>query len=191
MKKFRIGILGAGRGLNIAQNLMLIDGCEIVALCENNEARAKWGLKEFGFTDTGINLPVFKDFDEFLEQDLDAVVIANYFHEHTPFAIKCFEKNIHVFCECISNSTLAEGVELIRAYEKSNSIFMLAENYPQMIFNREMKKVCDGGTLGKILYAEGEYNHPASPSDKEFTRNYCYFPEHWRHYLQRTYYVTH
>ena len=34
MKKFRIGILGAGRGLNIAENLMLIDDCEVVALCE-------------------------------------------------------------------------------------------------------------------------------------------------------------
>ena len=94
MKKFRIGILGAGRGLCIAENLRLIDDCEIVALCENNEERAKWGLKEFGFSNAQINLPVFKDFQEFLEQDLDAVVIANYFHEHTPFAIKCFEKNI-------------------------------------------------------------------------------------------------
>ncbi len=191
MKKFRIGILGAGRGLSIAENFMLLDDCEVVALCENNEERVKWGFKEFGFTESNKELPVFKDFDEFLEQALDAVVIANYFHEHTPFAIKCFEKNIHVFCECISNSTLAEGVELIRAYEKSNSIFMLAENYPQMIFNREMKRVCDGGTLGKILYAEGEYNHPPAIADKEFTKGYCYFPEHWRHYLPRTYYVTH
>lgn len=62
---------------------------------------------------------------------------------------------------------MAEGVELVRAFEKSNSIYMLAENYPQMIFNREMKRVCDTGTLGKILYAEGEYNHPVSPYDVE------------------------
>ena len=185
MKKFKIGIMGAGRGIDIAKNLMLLN-CEIVALCEFNKKRAEEGLKKLG-----MDVPVFENFDDFIEQEMDAVVLANYFHEHTPFAVKCFCKNIHVFCECISNSTLAEGVELIRAYEKSKSIFMLAENYPQMIFNREMKKVCDGGSLGRILYAEGEYNHPASPSDKEFTKAYCYFPEHWRHYLPRTYYVTH
>ena len=156
MKKLKIGILGAGRGIDIAQNLLLLDNCEVVSLCENNKSRIKYGLDRLGK-----EIPVYEDFDEFLQSGLDAVVIANFFHEHTPFCIKCFEKNIHVLCECISNSTMAEGVKLIRAYEKSKSIFMLAENYPQMLFNREMKKICDGGTLGKILYAEGEYNQPA------------------------------
>ncbi|MBR2876456.1 MAG: Gfo/Idh/MocA family oxidoreductase [Clostridia bacterium] len=186
MKKFKIGIFGAGRGADIAKNLMLLEDCEIVALCDFNERRAKEGLEKLGK-----DIPLFKDFNEFIEQELDAVVIANYFHEHTPYAIKCFEKNIHVFCECISNSTLAEGVELIRAYEKSESIYMLAENYPQMSFNREMKRVCDSGVLGKILYAEGEYNHPLSPNDPDFAKNYCYFVEHWRHFLPRSYYITH
>ena len=88
MGKIRIGILGAGRGIDLAQNFMLIDNCEVVALCEINEKRAKAGLKRLGK-----ELPVFADFDEFLEQDLDAVALANFFHEHTPYAIKCFEKN--------------------------------------------------------------------------------------------------
>ena len=185
MSKIRIGIFGAGRGIDIAENLLLLD-CEIAAICESDERRAKAGLERLGK-----DIPVFENFDDFIEQNLDAVVLANYFHEHTPYAIKCFEKNIHVFSECISNGTMAEGVELIRAYEKSNSIYMLAENYPQMIFNREMKKICDGGTLGKILYAEGEYNHTINPYDTDFLKGYVYFPEHWRNYLPRTYYITH
>jgi predicted dehydrogenase len=86
---------------------------------------------------------------------------------------------------------MAEGIELYDAFKKSKSIFMLAENYPQMKFNREIKRVCDGGTLGKIMYAEGEYNHPASVFDTDFLKRYNYFPEHWRNYLPRTYYVTH
>jgi len=185
VKKLRIGIFGAGRGADIAENMKLLD-CEIVALCENIEERAAKFLQRLQ-----TDIPVYADFDKFLENDLDAVVIANFFHEHTPYAIKCFEKNIHVFCECISNGTMAEGVELLRAYEKSNSIFMLAENYPQMIFNREMKKICDEGTLGKILYAEGEYNHPISPDDTNFQKDYIYFEKHWRNYLPRSYYITH
>jgi predicted dehydrogenase len=110
MKKFKIGILGAGRGIDIAQNLMLLN-CEIVALCDFNERRLNEGLEKLG-----MKVSAFKNFDDFIEQKMDAVVLANFFHEHTPFAIKCFEKNIHVFCECISNSTLADGVELLRAY---------------------------------------------------------------------------
>ncbi len=185
MNKIRIGIMGAGRGMNIARNFALL-GCDIVALCENNPQRAAWGLKE-----NGMDIPVYDDFDEFLELGMDAVVLANYFHEHAPYAIKCFEKGVHVFSECISNGTMAEGVELLRAFEKSNSIYMLAENYPQMKFNREIKRVCDGGTLGKILYAEGEYNHPANLYDTEFLKYYVYFEKHWRNYLPRAYYITH
>ena len=185
MDKIRIGILGAGRGLDLAKNLSLA-GAEIVALCDFNEKRLQAGLKELNK-----DVKAFSDFDSFIEEEMDAVVVANYFHEHTPYVINCFERNIHVLCECISNGTMAEGVELIRAYEKSNSIYMLAENYPQMIFNREMKKVCDGGTLGKILYAEGEYNHPLKPDDTSFNKSCIYFLKHWRNFLPRSYYITH
>ena len=186
MNKIKIGIFGAGRGVNLAGNLVLA-GARVVALCDFNEKRLKAGLEELN-DDT---VTAYSSFDEFIEHDMDAVVVANYFHEHAPFVIKCFEKNLHVLCECISNGTMAEGVELIRAFEKSNSIYMLAENYPQMIFNREMKRICDGGSLGKILYAEGEYNHPVQPNDTSFNKSCIYFVEHWRNFLPRAYYVTH
>ena len=185
MKKIKVGIFGVGRGMELAKDFMLL-GADIAAICDFNEERLEEATKKVG-KDTA----VYSDFDSFIEHDLDAVVLANYFHEHTPFAIKCFEKGIHVFSECISNGTMAEGIELLKAFEKSNSIYMLAENYPQMIFNREMKRVCDNGTLGKILYAEGEYNHPADPNDVKFKKTYNYFPEHWRNFLPRSYYITH
>ena len=60
-----------------------------------------------------------------------------------------------------------------------------------MQFNREMKRIVDTGTLGKILYAEGEYNHPGDPMNIEFKKEYNYYPEHWRNFLPRTYYITH
>lgn len=185
MKKLKIGLFGVGRGMDIAKNFMLLD-CEIVAVCDFHEKRLQKAIAQLGK-----GVAVYRDFDEFIEHDMDAVILANYFHEHAPYAIKCFERGIHVFSECISNGTMAEGVELMEAFEKSDSIYMLAENYPQMKFNREMQRICAGGTLGKILYAEGEYNHPGNPADTTFRSIYNYFPNHWRNFLPRTYYITH
>ena len=185
MEKLKIGIFGAGRGSSIGRNFTLLN-CKIVALCDFNSERLEEGVKALGG-----NIAVYNDFDAFIEHGMDAVILANFFHEHAEYAICCLERGIHVFSECISNGTMAEGVALIRAAEKSNSIYMLAENYPQMIFNREIKRICDGGTLGKLLYAEGEYNHPVSPEDYEFMKRYTYLPEHWRNYIPRTYYITH
>ncbi len=186
MKKIKVGFFGCNvRGEYLARDFML-HNCDIVAACDFRDLR-----KDIFLDVVGKDCAWYDNFDEFIEHDMDAVVLANYFQEHAPYAIKCFEKGIHVFSECISNGTMAEGVKLIRAAEKSSSIYMLAENYPQMIFNREMQRVCSGGTLGKILYAEGEYNHPADPYDTSFTKDYNYTPDHWRNFLPRSYYITH
>ena len=185
MKKIKVGVFGVGRGSDLAKNFMLLN-CDIVALCDNNKERMDKALEKLGK-----DIPAYDDFDKFIEHDMDVVILANYFHEHAPYAIKCMEKGIHVYSECISNGTMAEGVELLRASEKSNSIFFLAENYPQMLFNREIYNVCKGGTLGKILYAHGEYNHPGNPKNAGFAKSYNYFEKHWRNFAPRTYYVTH
>jgi len=185
MEKIKIGVFGVGRGTDLAANFMMLNA-EIVAICDFKQDRIDRVIGRYPK-----DVAVYNDFDKFIEHDMDAVILANYFHEHAPFAIKCFEKGLHVFSECISNGTMAEGIELLDAFKKSNVVYMLAENYPQMKFNREMKRICDTGSLGKILYAEGEYNHPGDPADTEFKKLYNYFEKHWRNYLPRTYYITH
>jgi len=186
MKKIKIGVMGSDvRAKDIARDALLND-CELVAICECNVKKHEEIRKKFGETVT-----VYEKFDDFVEHDLDGIVLANFFHEHAPYAIKCFEKGIHVYSECISNGTMAEGVELVRAFEKSNCIYMLAENYPFMKFNREIKRVCDGGSLGKILYAEGEYNHPFNPYSTWALNRLTPFEKHWRNFTPRSYYITH
>ena len=186
MEKIRIGIFGVGpRGDDLARNFMML-GCEIVAICEARKKKTDEFVEKYGE-----EIAVYENFDQFVEHDMDAVILTNFFHEHAPYAIKCMQKGLHVYSECISNGTMAEGVELIRAFENSDSVYMLAENYPQMKFNREMKKVCDGKSLGKILYAEGEYNHPVGSEDHKFTLDYRYTEDHWRNYCPASYYVTH
>jgi len=51
---------------------------------------------------------------------------------------------------------MGDAVALVRAAEKSDAIYMLAENYPYMKFNQEMRRVYQNGDLGKVLFAEGE-----------------------------------
>ena len=79
MKKLKIGVFGTGRGMDIAKNFMLL-GCDIVAVCDERKERLKKATDMLGDT-----AAVYTDFDEFIEHDgLDAVILANFFHEHTP-----------------------------------------------------------------------------------------------------------
>lgn len=185
-KAIKIGIFGAGRG-SAFYNSIAACGGEIVAVCDLSEANIKKARERIG-----AGLAVYSDFDEFIRHEgLEAVVLSNYFHEHAPYAIRALEMGIHVLSECTSNSTMAEGVALVRAAEKSRALYMLAENYPYMSFNREMRRVYREGTLGKVLFAEGEYNHPLDPTDAETEAQLCPSSTHWRYQLPRTYYITH
>ena len=185
-KPLKIGLVGCNRGTYLSPNFKLL-GCDIVAICDFNKERLAESKKSIGY-----EVATYENFDDFIEHDMDAVLLANCFHEHAPLAIKCFEKGIHVLSECISNGTMAEGVELIEAFEKTeNVVYMLAENYPQMLYNKEIQNVVKSGTLGKILYAEAEYNHPSSPYDVEFLKQFVNYPKHWRNYCPASYYITH
>ena len=84
--------------------------------------------------------------------------------------------------------TLAEGVQLIEAVEKSGKIYMFAENYPYMVFNQEMRKLYQSGLIGKFMYGEGEYVHPMSAHEANQLSPGI---EHWRNWIPATYYCTH
>ena len=186
-RSVKIGVFGLGRGSSFYKSIMLNNG-DIVAVCDKREEALAEAKEKIGS-----DVAAYTDFDEFINHEgMEAVFLCNYFHEHTPYAIKALERNIHVLSECTSNATMAEGVVLVRAAEKSKAIYMLSENYPFMQFNLEMKRVYEGGTLGKVLFAEGEYNHPLDPFvEPDYFKQLHPYPNHWRNWLPRTYYITH
>ncbi len=179
-KPIRVGVVGIGRGATFMRQAASA-GMELVAICDTWEER----LAEIG---RAHDVATYTDYDRFLEHDMDAVVLANYFHEHAPFAIKALRAGKHVMSECAACSTLAEGVALCRAVEETGKIYMLAENYPFTAFNQEMARLYRAGEIGRVLYAEGEYNHPGS-----FDWHMGIAPglRHWRNNLPTTYYCTH
>lgn len=182
MRTIKIGVFGLSRGASLSKNFLL-NNAQVVAICDRDVKRLNEAKKTFCDAET------YTEFDDFIEhRGLEAVLICNFFSEHAKYSVKALEKNIHVLSECLPNVTMAEGVALVRAAEKSKAIYMLEENFPFMTFNREIKKICDGGTLGRLIFAEGEYNHPFSPYELWYHKPY---PNHWRNLIPATYYVTH
>lgn len=180
-KLIRVGVIGVGRGQSFAQGATDLVGMKLVAICDQWAAKVKEVGKKHG-------VATYTDYDKFLEHDMDAVVLANYFHQHAPFAIKALRAGKHVMSETASNTTLAEGVALCREVERTGLTYMLAENYPFTKFNMEMRRVYRTGEIGRVTYAEGEYNHPIDP---EGLNHLSPGFKHWRNWLPSTYYCTH
>ena len=179
-RPIRLGIVGVRRGSNYAQLGPKV-GMELVALCDTWEERLRQVGDELG-------VATYTRFEDMLEHDLDAVMLANYFHQHAPLAIQALQAGKHVLSECAAAKTLGEAVALARAWEQSGCVYMFAENYPFSAYNQEMRRLYQGGEIGEVRFCEGEYIHPG-PSD--WSNSLSPGMNHWRNWLPSTYYCTH
>lgn len=180
LSQIKVGVVGVGRGLSFA-TLAAHVGMELVAVCDIWEENLRQAGAQLG-------VATYTDYAKFLEHDLDAVILANYCHEHAPFAVKALEAGKHVMSECIACKTLGEGVALARAVERSGKTYLFSENYAYFAYVQEMRRLYQAGEIGEIQYAEGEYNHPCD------SRTYNQLSpgiRHWRNHLPPTYYPTH
>ena len=180
-REIRVGVLGVRRGMSFARGAAHA-GMRLVALCDT------WEEKLAEAAATYPDVAAYTEFDRFLDHDMDAVVLANYSHEHAPFAVKALKAGKHVMSEVIACSTMAEAVALVRAVEKSGHIYMMAENYCFFATNQEMRRLYGKGEIGDVRFAECEYNHSGSD---EWYNGLAPGADHWRNWLPPTYYPTH
>lgn len=183
-RRIRIGVMGAGRGSSMINYCAQANNAEVVAICD------KWedGLKRQKELHADLPITYYTNFDEFIEHDMDAVVLANYANEHAPFAIRAMKAGKHVFSEVLPVQTMKEAVELVEAVEQTGRIYAYGENYCYMPAPVEMRRLYRAGVLGEFEYAEGEYIHNCENIWPAITYGE---PDHWRNTMYSTFYCTH
>ncbi len=153
MKTIKVGIAG-GRGISTVMGLRALPDVEITAYCNLDEDVLKQGAEMLGG-----DVKTYRIFDDMLESDIDAVVIATPMQCHVPQAIAALEAGKHVLSEVTAGVSMDELWWLCESVEKYKGIYMLAENYiytPQVQMVKEMVKA---GLFGEPYYAECMYLH--------------------------------
>lgn len=183
-KKIRLGIWGLGRGrafIQLCKDLNI----DITAACDINAAAREDFRKlcpEAFITDNE---------DEFLDQDIDVVLVATFFFAHAKDSIKALNAGKHVISEVSAFFTPAEGVALVDAVEKSGKLYCLAENYTDQFVKRLWRE----GTFGELSYAEFDYAHECRALSYSYLFGDPIMPGNtahtWRSWLNFHYYCTH
>jgi len=174
----RVGVLGLRRGAALAR-LAGEAGMRVVAVCDRDERR----LRPVA---AGLGVAGYREVGPFLGHGMDAVILVNDFDQHAPVAVEALDRGLSVLSETAACRTLAEGVALVEAAERSAGVYMFAENYPYMPFTREMRRRYVAGDIGEVRYAEAEYlDEPADLAAMVGDRG------HWRARTPATYYCTH
>lgn len=184
MKKIRIGVMGVYRGTSMINYCVAADNAEIVAICDKWEEGLAIQKEKYK------DLPItwYNNFDDFIQHDMDAVVLANYANEHAPFAIRAMKAGKHVFSEVLPVQTMKEAVELVETVEATGMTYAYGENYCYMPAPYEIRRLYREGKLGEFEYGEGEYIHNCETIWPQIAYG---DPNHWRNYMYATYYCTH
>lgn len=184
MDKVKVGILDVGRARLMTKYCKIADNVEIVAVCDE---RADF-LNELKQELNNNAIDYYSDFDEFLSNNMDAVVLAEHSDNHGELAIKCLKAGKHVLSEPMPVQNMSEAVALVEAVEASDKVYAFAEGHSYMPSTREMRKLYRKGILGNFEYGEGEYFHDCEPYWPDITFG---DPNHWRNTMPATFYCAH
>lgn len=184
VKKVRIGVLGGYRGSSMINYCKRASNAQVVAICDKDPEV----LDTQRQSAAGLDIAFYDNFEDFIQHDMDAVVLANYANEHAPFAIKAMKRGLHVFSEVLPVQTLKEAVELVEAVEETGKIYAYGENYCYMPAPYEMRKLYREGKIGEFEYGECEYIHNCEPIWHDITYGE---KDHWRNNMYSTFYCTH
>jgi predicted dehydrogenase len=143
MLPLRFGIIGYGyTGRIHAQARMSQTSARLIAIAECVAEKVN---------DLSPDIRLYKNYEEVLESDVDAVSICLPTHLHCKVAIDALERGKHVLVEKPIAPTLPEAQRMLRAAKTAGRVLyvgMTHRFYPEL---REAKRLVDEGAIGAIV----------------------------------------
>ena len=161
MAKVKLGVFGAGRGMAMITQILGSKEAELVAVCDKFEPGLESVKK--AAEDAGMKIPVcYTSFDEFINHEMDGVVLANYANEHAPYAIRLLDKGIHVMSDRVfdvmEEYLRVKGLPLDESvgtrFPIMNFYMFAAEKYPIYGVLADKLEFIDVGKLDALKPAE-------------------------------------
>ena len=163
-RRLRLGMIGGGQGAFIGAVHRIAsridDRYDLLAGCLSSTAdRALASAKEIGI-DPSRSYPDFKTMakEEAQREDgVEVVSIVTPNHMHAGPSIEFLKQDINVICDKPLTATMEDAHSLYKAVKESKAHFFLSHNYTGYPVVREMRRIVQEGTLGKIRILKGSY----------------------------------
>jgi predicted dehydrogenase len=164
VKTVRIAVVGNGnRGTGHVNNLLTIDGIEIVALCDLTESKA---VNAANICEAaGRKRPAIYSKDKFAykemldKEKLDAVIIATYWDSHTAIALHAMKNGIYPGIEVPAALTIDDTWQLVETSEKTGIPCMMLENWSFRQDNLAALNMKRLGLFGDIVHCHCAHSH--------------------------------
>jgi predicted dehydrogenase len=144
----RVGVIGYGYwGPNVVRNLMGLEGCKVVAVCDMRPESLRRVNQAYPSLETST------DAKRILQgSDIDAVAIVTPVWTHYELAKVALENGKHVFVEKPFTSNSDQAKELIELAEKKKLHIMVDHTFLFTGAVRKIRELVEAGDLGDLYY---------------------------------------
>ena len=156
----RLAVVGTGAIAQVAHLSVLsrTRGAKLVALCDNDAAKARALADRFGVPD------VYTDLEELLDSDeVDGVVIATPNHLHEPHALSALRAGVHVLCERPLAMTARGAERVLSAAQRSGRRVVVGNNHRFRSDVQALERYIVNGELGRVVAVRAGVYAPHPP----------------------------
>ncbi|MGZ4191458.1 MAG: Gfo/Idh/MocA family protein [Solirubrobacteraceae bacterium] len=166
----RVGIVGAGIGVNYAEAFQRIAGAEVVALCASSLRRAGPAADRLGIGG------VYTDMSEMLERERpDIVAVATPNDLHHPMTLQALAAGAHVLCDKPLALDTTQALEMLHAAQKRERRHIVPFWWRVLPVVTRAHELLRDGALGDPYFADVRYlncgwGDPQGPMRWQFDR---------------------
>jgi predicted dehydrogenase len=166
----RVGIAGAGIGVNYAESFRGLPDVEVVALCAASEQRAGPAAERLGID------ALYTDFDAMLaEGGLDIVAVATPNHLHYEMTLAAIETGAHVLCDKPLALDASQAEEMLQAAERRGVRHIVPFWWRFLPAVTQAHALLSDGSFGEPYFADVRYlncgwGDPRGPMRWQFER---------------------
>lgn len=151
-----VGLLGSGgRGTTLSRTLVNHTSARLVALCDLFDERIERATQRIGLE----NPKTYKDLNELLASDIDAVIIATPVFVHADHFEAAVKSGKHIYIEKPASADVEGCKRIMRAADaadrKVNITFGFQRRYGQLYL--KAKSLVDSGSIGPIRMAHAHF----------------------------------
>ncbi len=165
---FRYGVVGTGlMGVEHIENLAVIDGTEVSAICDPNDASLEAARQA-----VGDEVEEFVDHRDLLEAEVcDALVIATPNHTHIDVLEDALCTDVHVLVEKPLCTTVADCRRVVDLAEGRDAVTWVGLEYRYMPPVARLIDEVGGGMIGRLhMLAIREHRFPFLPKVDDWNR---------------------
>ncbi len=168
MEKLKVGCIGVGnRGAYLSEELCVMPDVILTAVCDALHDRAQTVADHLGEL-SGYRPAVCDDpYELILRNDVDAVVIATSWNQHTPLSVFAMEQGKYCASEVGGATSIEECWKLVDTYERTKTPFMMLENCCYGKTELTLLNMVRQGIFGELVNLGCGYTHYGLVNQKQ------------------------